>query len=348
MASYISVDCGKYNTKACAFDGKSGSLKKFKFRTKVGEGTFEDDMFEKGTFIVQVDGGTVYKVGNGGRNEPELETTKKTEIHRICTLAGAAMAAGNDGKDGVDIVIGIPLQVANIPEERIAYKDYILGGEGTVHTVKLKKDPSSEPVEIKLEFKRRLVYPEGLGALYEYPQKVDGPTAIIDIGNLNTNNTYAEGFTVNMESCFTDELGGKVLISGLAQELTSELGMRCDDNLAASTLLRPLEARALRPKNGDKAVAEKSRSIINNYLLEHVRAIKRKCDTRHWPLDFMNIICIGGTAKLLSHEIEEVFGENTFIPDSPEYVNACGFLKKMCADAGVDISAASGSTQDNA
>ena len=41
------------------------------------------------------------------------------------------------------------------------------------------------------------------------------------------------------ENCFTDELGGKVLISSLAQLLTSTLGMRCDENLATSLLRQP-------------------------------------------------------------------------------------------------------------
>ena len=45
------------------------------------------------------------------------------------------------------------------------------------------------------------------------------------------------------------------------------------------------------------------------------------------------------TAKLLKNEIYEVFGEDTFIPEQPEYVNVCGFLKKMCADDGIDVSA---------
>ena len=91
------------------------------------------------------------------------------------------------------------------------------------------------------------------------------------------------------------------------------------------------------PSSGNEEIRDKSKKIIDEYLLEHVRTIKRKCDTRHWPLEFMDIVCVGGTSKLLKREIEEVFGVNTFIPEDPEYSNVRGFLKKLCADDGIDV-----------
>lgn len=339
MTGYVAVDCGKYNTKADAFSPERGE-QRLRYRTKISDGTFDDDMFEKGTFIVQIDDGPVYKVGNEAKTEPSMETSKKSDIHQICTMTAIAMAAGKMQADEVVVAIGMPLQIASIPEERLEYKEFILGPEGGVHHVRIKADCSAPPVEVTFTIKKRFVYPESIGVLYEYPQKVDGPTAIIDIGNLNTNNTYTDGFHIITESCFTDELGGKILISGLAQQLTSELRMRCDDNLAASTLLRPYEDRCLRARNRDPEIEMRSREIIDNYLLDHVNAIKTKCDTRHWPLDFMNIICVGGTSRLLAREIEMVFGENSFIPETPEFVNVCGFLKRICAGAGIDISKA--------
>ena len=337
MKGYIAVDCGKYNTKVDAFNPESGQEQKIRYRTKVSEGTFDDDMFDRGTYIVQIDNGPVYKIGNDAKNEPSMETSKKSEIHKVCTMTAIAIAAAKLGVDEVCVAVGMPLQLAVIPEERIEYKNFILGNDNEKHEVLIKSDSNTPPVSIQFTVTKRLVYPEGIGVLYEYPQKVDGPTAIIDIGNLNTNNTYTDGFHIIRESCFTDEMGGKVLISGLAQQLTSELRMRCDDNLAASTMLRPYEKRELHVRNGNAEVAEKSRQIIDSYLMEHVGAIKTKCDTRHWPLDFMNVICVGGTSRLLEREIFMTFGENAFIPENPEFANVCGFLKKMCADANIDL-----------
>lgn len=334
---YISADGGKYNTKLNAFCKETGKIQRTKFRTKLSEGTFDDDMFEKGTFIVQVDGGNVYKVGRDAKKEPDVETSKKSEIHKVCILTATALACGEGRTEDANIVIGIPLQVCNIPEERIAYKDYILGKPGEKHLVKIKTSPNGNPVECEFSFGKRLVYPEGIGVLYEYPSRLSGPTGIIDIGNVNTNNLYCDQFMINTDGCFTDEMGGKVLISGLAATLTSELGARVDDNLAASVLCKPYEKRFLTSTKGNKAMAEKSREIIDAYMLEHVQKIRQRCDTRHWPMEFMSLVCMGGTAKLLAHEIKIVFGKETFIPEDPEYVNACGFLKKMCADDGIEI-----------
>lgn len=338
---YVSVDCGKYNTKIAWYDEEAHAVEKSKFRTKFSPGTFDDDMFDRGaTYIVQVDDGEVYKVGYGAKQEPNMETSKKAEIHRICTLAAIARALCDGEHKDVKVVIGIPLQLANIPEERIAYKKYILGEPGITHTVRIKVAPDDIVHTIKYTLTEQRVYPEGIGTIFHHANKLVGPTAIIDIGNLNINNLYAEGFTIFAESCFTDELGGKILISGLAQELTSELQSRVDDNLVASTLSKEYKNRCLNPVNGNEAIRNRSREIIDGYLLEHVRSIRKKCDTRHYPLDFMNIVCVGGTARLLVKEIKTVFGDNAFIPEMPEYINVIGCLQKMCADKNIDIEAA--------
>lgn len=334
---YIAIDAGKYNTKLNTYDAATGNQTLCKFRTKMSEGTFDDDMFEKGTFIVQVDDGPVYKVGRDGRNEPEMETSKKSEIHQVCALTAAALALGPGEHRGVNAAIGIPLQICNIPEERLSYKHFIFGDPGDLHTVRIKTDAAGPVLTSAFSFDRQLVYPEGIGVLYEYPSRLNGPTGIIDIGNLNTNNLYCDAFLINNEGCYTAEMGGKILIAGLSATLTSELGSRVDDNMAASTLLKPYEQRYLRSVKKNREIEIQSKNIIDRYLLEHVRQIKQRCDTRQWPLEFMNIVCMGGTARLLKNEIYQVFGEETFIPEAPEFVNVKGFLKKMCADDGIDL-----------
>ena len=69
MTGYIAIDCGKYNTKVDAFNPETQQEPKLRYRIKISDGTFDDDMFDKGTFIVQIDGGPVYKVGNDAKTE---------------------------------------------------------------------------------------------------------------------------------------------------------------------------------------------------------------------------------------------------------------------------------------
>lgn len=334
VGRYVAVDCGKYNTKVSAYDCQSKQCAKTKIRTKTSEGSFEDDMLPKGTVAASIDGGPVYKIGQGARTEAELETSKKSEVHKVCTLASIAMMSG--GESDVSVVVGIPFQQGLDPVARKDYRDYILP-EGK-HEVLLKRTGSQPPEKITINIVSRKVYLESVGVLYMYPKQLDEVTGIIDIGNLNTNNTYCSNYQPIYENSFTDELGGEILITGLTQVLSSELGTRVDKNIVAQTLLRPVEQRYLVPKNGNTEIMEKSRKIIDDYLLEHVLLIKRRLDARKWPVDYMNLCMIGGTVKILQPELHKVFGE-IFIPDEPEYVNAEGFLRKLCADDDIDIMA---------
>ena len=336
---YVAVDCGKSDTKLVSYNVTGNKKIKAKFRTKISPGTFDDDMYGRGTFIAQIDDGPVYKVGRDARTEPSLESTKKTDIHRVCTLAAIAYACGSKGDNDVTIAIGLPLQICNIAEERIEYKDFILGEIGKEHTVKIKPVCNGPVLTVKFRFKAERVYPEGIGVLYEYPTQFSGPTGIIDIGNLNINLLYSDQFLPLNESCSTDELGGQILLTGLAQELTSNFA-RCDEHMALSILARKELNRCLPDKTGKHPeIVEESRKIIKNNLSEYVGKIKGKCDAKHWPIAYMDLVAMGGTSKLISEELKEAFGDQIFIPEEPEFVNAKGFLRKICADDGIDVKA---------
>ena len=177
-------------------------------------------------------------------------------------------ACGSKGDNDVTIAIGLPLQICNIAEERIEYKDFILGEIGKEHTVKIKPVCNGPVLTVKFRFKAERVYPEGIGVLYEYPTQFSGPTGIIDIGNLNINLLYSDQFLPLNESCSTDELGGQILLTGLAQELTSNFA-RCDEHMALSILARKELNRCLPDKTGKHPeIVEESRKIIkNNYTL---------------------------------------------------------------------------------
>lgn len=329
MERFIAIDSGKYATKVAKYNKDTGVVDMFKLRTKIGIGNFADDALEQNTVIAEYNG-KVYKIGNGAQQEAELNTTKASEVHKICTLTAIAMCVSSNEVDEVHAAVGIPVKEWENVDKRIAYKNYILPDEEVCIRVMTKS--GKEPVEKRFRIVSKHVYPESQGALFL--QKVaplnSGTVAVLDLGNLNINCTCWNNRELDRQYSLTDELGGNILISGLSQELSAAFG-RCDENLVAKVLCLPKKDRKLRPNRPNPAIEEESKTMIDDYLINHVKMIKRRCDAKHWSLDFMSLVFIGGTSSLLQSEIRTVFGEDVYIPKHPEYANVCGFLRVMCA-----------------
>lgn len=327
MKRYIAVDSGKYATKVACYIPDSEKIEKFKFRTKISDGNFKDDAVETATMVVEYEGKT-YKIGNGAVKEAELNTSKTSEIHKICTLTAIAMCVSKDEVDEVCVAAGIPVKEWENVEKRAEYKAYIFP-EGEI-SLKIM-DSQLNPVTKTFKIVSRHVYPETMGALYldNVVENSNDAVAIIDLGNLNVNGTYWNRRELDRQYSFTDELGGSILISGLSQELSAEFS-RCDENYVAKVLKQPLEHRMLVPNRPNPEIEKRSKEMITDYLIDFVNLIKRRCDAKHWSLDFMTLVFIGGTSKILVNEIRDVFGEETVIPDDPEYANVVGFLRIMC------------------
>lgn len=328
MEKYVAVDSGKYATKYAYYDEKKKEILKSKFRTKISPGRMDDDEIEAGTFIAEIEG-KVYKIGKGASQEAELETTKKTEIHRICTLAALAIYASDKEEDLFHVAVGIPVLNYEDRESKLEYKKYILPElkyddkkskeTGTITynpsdtvEVKLKLTSDSVPVIKRFRIASKRVCPESSGVLYLDPIRfADGTTAVLDLGNLNINGTCWNNFEYDKESSITDELGGNILISGLSKKLTTEFS-RCDTTFTARILRKPLEDRKLVPINKNPEIEERSKKVIHDYLYNHVKAIKRECDAKHWSLDFMNMASLPEKtpASYFSESVAIIASEN--------------------------------------
>lgn len=328
MERYVAIDSGKYATKMAVYDADSEKVSLMKFRTKISEGNFLDDALEQSTLIAEVDG-KVYKVGNGALNQAELDTNKATGIHKVCILAAIAMTVSDTEKDSVHVALGMPIKEWENVDKRVEYKNYLLP-DGDV-TVKIMVSADAAPVIKTFTIVSKHVYPESQGALVlrKVAAQNNGTVAVLDIGNLNINCTCWNQMELDRTYSLTDELGGDILINGLSQALSSAFS-RCDVNYVARMLKRSKEQRKLIPNRPNKEIEERSKELIDQYLVEHVRQIRRRCDAKHWSLDFMELVFIGGTSELLKDEIKEVFGDNCYIPNKPEYVNVAGFLRVMC------------------
>lgn len=218
-------------------------------------------------------------VGNGAVKEAELNTSKTSEIHKICTLTAIAMCVSKDEVDEVCVAAGIPVKEWENVEKRAEYKAYIFPkGEISLKIM----DSQLNPITKTFKIVSRHVYPETMGALYldNVVENSNDAVAIIDLGNLNVNGTYWNRRELDRQYSFTDELGGSILISGLSQELSAEFS-RCDENYVAKVLKQPLEHRMLVPNKPNPEIEKRSKEMITEYLIDFVNLIKRRCDAKH-------------------------------------------------------------------
>ena len=326
MERYIAVDSGKFATKIAWANEDFTGFQKGMFRTRMGHGSFEDDAIEYGTYVCEIDG-KVMKIGNGALQDASLETSKKSEVHKYSTLLAIALIASPNEIDDIHCAIGIPVGEYKVVEKRNEYRDYILPS-GSV-TVKYKSQ-RGDVEERTFNIVKKYVYPESAGGIYLDIKRNMDTAAVIDIGNLNVNATYFSNKEPDFSCSVTSEFGGQILINGLVSELSSAF-TRCDERNVGKLLKGPIEDRYLHPVSPNPQVEEGSRILIDEYLLDHVKKIRRTCDSKGWALDYMPVTFIGGTSALLRKEIYEVFGEEAFIPEKPEFANAIGFLRRMIA-----------------
>lgn len=332
MKRYIAVDSGKFATKFAEYDVVKKKVKRFSLRTRVSEGDFRDDAIEDNTVIAEIDG-KVYKIGNGARGDgANLETDKKTDMHKICTLTTLAMLASSKEKDELYVAIGLPAKEWAVVSKRIEYKEFMLP-EGDI-TVSIKKDSVSEVVKKTFIIKGRYVFPESIGALFMDETissiSLNAVTGVIDLGNLNLNATLWQGTDLIQDKSLTAELGGAVLIQELSQELSSNI-TTCDEMITANILKDYSGDRHLpESPNLTQEQIDASRTLIKRVLKDHVEKIKRQCRSKNWSLDVTKLIAIGGTSQDLAEELKETFGNIMVLPDS-KYCNVLGYLRMMCA-----------------
>lgn len=337
MKRYVAVDSGKFATKVAEYipgeTEEQDIVKVFSIRTKASEGDFRDDAIEANTVVVNIDGET-YKIGNGARGEgAELDTNKKSDVHRLCTLTALAYLANDNPEDPDEfcVAIGLPAKDWSVVPKRIDYKDYILP-EGEVN-ISIKKRSTSPVKEKTFKIAQRFVFPESIGALF-MDETIDSitPTTItgvIDLGNLNLNATLWQGTEPVLDKSATAELGGAILIQELSQELSANIAT-CDELITANILKsedRCLPASA----NLTEEQIEESRKLIKRVLLQHAEKVKRVCRARNWSLDVTNIIAIGGTSKDIEEELKQTFGNNIVVLKDSSYCNALGYLRMLCA-----------------
>lgn len=324
MRRFVAVDAGKSDTKIGTYDGTTTNI--YGFTTKIGTGYFEDDALERNTFIAEING-KVYKMGQGADTEAELETSKQTEIHKMCILSAIAMCCSDNEEDEVSVAIGVPMSTYNSVPMRNEFREYMLGQD--TYTIKLKMR-SDAPVKTKrFKIVDKVVYPESSGGLFidgaiDY---AEGTVGVIDLGWLNNNLSVFRAGEPDKKMTKTNELGGSRLVRGLAAELSSHYA-RIDARSVAEILSLPSDFRCL--NSDDESIRESSNQFIHDYVVQYIREIKQDINDRGWG-EFMKLVAIGGISRMLETELKEEFGSKLFIPNQAQFANVVGFLRMLYA-----------------
>ena len=332
MVRYIAVDSGKFATKVAEYEISKDTVREFSIRTKSSFGDFRDDAIEAQTVIIETEDG-VFKVGNGARGDGvNLETDKKSDVHKLCTLTAIATLASANETDEIYVAIGLPAKEWANVSKRMDYKDYILP-DGKI-TMSIKTSSSSPVIKKTFIIKQKFVFPESIGALFMdevLPYMTNTSiTGVLDIGNLNLNATLWQGTELLQDKSATMDLGGAILIQNLAQEISSNI-VSCDELIAANILKSAPSDRTLPTDlNLSAEQIETSKTLIKRVLKEHAEKVKRCCKARNWSLDITRIVAIGGTSKDIEEELREVFG-NIIIIENSSYCNVLGYLRMMCS-----------------
>ena len=305
----LSVDSGKYATKACTLRS-SGNIETLKFLTRMD--AEKENLGDAESYSVIYEG-SKYLIGRQASSW-DPNRTKKSEIHKISTYTAIGNLVGNG--DHVNIGIGCPLSIYMNPASRKAYKEYLVPHGKQVNITINRKNTS-------FIIKRSFVFPESSGVIYLNKKEYESDTVgVVDIGGLNANCCIYENLIprADVNSMFTLDEGGHILTNRIKAELESN----CDVSLSDILMNKILKDGFMHSD------PEKSSEIIKRCKQDHVMKIFNECKKNGWPLENMKIIFIGGTSSLLSDEIDQIFPwvdlQNCM--NYGDYANAQGFLKE--------------------
>jgi len=314
----MAIDCGKADTKICAFDSATGNVYRDIIPTRVTRATglleaaLSDHEYKVNISGMddEINGSWIVGSING---ETSYSNSKKDKFHKILTLTAIARMTNNG--DDVILSIGCPLTLFDMDEQKEEYFDYIVPNGRVDITVNGKRH------FFNVDKKKCLVFPESFGAAFTCKEILKGNVGIVDIGGLNINASYFTAGRLNSDLCKTEKLGYTALIS----RLKSRINAVCDTNFNDDQVRVYLDEGQV--PNSKEATRE-----IDYVLSEYFERIEKSL--KEWDLDNISLIFIGGTTNIIRKQIEKRFGKRAIIPEDANFVNAKGFLKAMLGGLG--------------
>lgn len=208
---------------------------------------------------------------------------------------------------------------------------YTSGHEKDFATAMRKIDVDGRTLELDVE-----VYPQGLGALFDYRLDENGDERegtdinglVIDVGFSTVDViAFENGSAVKADSGMLERAG----ISRPAQELARVLQAETTINLTEQEAKDALMKGRLSVYGYEKDLSELIRKVVEDYADWLMSVIMSRWEDRVQRAD--RLILAGGGAYYLKPYIPAKYRKVLFVPDEPEYSNARGFFKALKAAA---------------
>ena len=329
MTRFISVDCGKADTKSVVMVNSDNSFSRRSFPTRVTELSNRGGIESLGGtgetgFIVEYDG-RIYAVGDIATSDESYtsnQNSKNDLTHKIATLTAIARVVNND--DYVKAVIGCPIELYSNDENREKYLNFILPS-GRI-------DISVNGTPKHFCIVKKAVRPESTGIIFVKPDIFDEKlVGIIDIGGLNVNAAMVDDLNLVSGSCFTEKLGRRSIENDIRKYVNDTY-----ESSFSSTEINAFIRQGYITDNRDPEKEEESRLIINEVFNDHLVRIVNACVNHGWNLNNINLVFIGGGSSLLADKINLAFPK-AILADNTVFSNADGFLVSLCLEDHIHV-----------
>lgn len=260
--------------------------------------------------------GQNYLVGEDAieSGQPVFETTSIDFLLRYAPLLAyhAIKAAGFDFDEKIHLGVGLPVSYYT-PENKEALTNRL--NTAVVNNERLKLNT--------------LVYPQGVGAFYDYRlttnEKISS-ALIVDIGYNTVDIVHiSKGRPNKTGSGMFDRAGISVII----RELSRFISDRHQIQLSNQVIKEIFISKKLSLYGKEISLEEPIRQIVERYTTHLLHSLE---DGYHQQLaQAQKIVITGGGAHYLKHYIPKKMQESIVIPESPEFANARGFYKVLIA-----------------
>jgi hypothetical protein len=292
----ISVDAGKYSTKAITIDTTSNTKKTFNIRTKLEEqGMILNS--DGNTYSIEYEG-KKYIIGDAA-SISDLDTSKTKLCHKIATYLSIAALSN---VPTIDLVTGCPITQFINKETREEYANFL-----KQRNVQMKINNTN----ISFSINNITILPESYGIIMENASEYyNTAIGVIDIGGLNCSGVVYESLKPLKSSVFTINEGGNIIHAKIKRAL----------NTAFLTNYQDYEIPYLK-------VDGKIKSVVDEVLDAQTKSILAECKKYNWNIGSLPLVFTGGGSLILDRQIGLL--PNAKLSKNPIWNNANGYLKFM-------------------